>query len=140
MCKFIGWDICDTDCSSWGNYGHVKSKVYSSLTHTSDIRNDWFTENNVQKKDDSTNRWFFPTGVFVNENNRNTAQKNIYDVAGNVFEWTTEITQHSEVYAISRGASGADGSIRYATFRHGDRPADTAVSCAVGFRMVLYVE
>ena len=142
MCNFIGWNIADGDCRSWGNYGNVKSKTYSSLTHATDIRSDWFTENNVQKKDDYTNRWIFPTGTFVNDSNKNTAQKNIFDVAGNVWEWTTEIPQYSEANAVLRGggASTGGGSNNVAAYRHGYHSATAVANWDVGFRLVLYVQ
>ena len=141
MCNFIGWNIADGDCRSWGNYGNVKSKTYSSLTHATDIRSDWFTENNVQKKDDYTNRWIFPTGTFVNDSNKNTAQKNIFDVAGNVWEWTTEIPQYSEANAVFRGGCAYDdGSVYVAACRNGYNSATAVADWHIGFRLVLYVQ
>ena len=142
MCNFIGWNTCDTDCRTWGNYGNVKSKTYSSLTHATDIRSDWFTENNVTKKDDYTNRWIFPTGVFETAAGRNTAQKNIYDVAGNVWEWTTEVPQYANgANAVLRGGSAvSDGSVHVASCRGGHTSATTVTNWDVGFRLVLYVQ
>ena len=142
MCKFIGWNIADGDCSSWGNYSNVKSKVYTSLTHAMDRRSDWFTENNVQKKDDDTNRWIFPTGTFINDSNKNTVQKNIFDVAGNVWEWTTEVPQYADgANTVFRGGSAYDDSSVYVVAsRYGPRSATMRSEWSVGFRIVLYVE
>ncbi len=140
MCKFIGWNIADGDCKTWGNCGNVKSKTYVSLTHSTDLKSDWFTESNVQKKDDYTNRWIFPTGVFETENGRNTAQKNIYDVAGNVWEWTTEIPQYSESNVIIRGGSARNTSLNVGTTREGIYSDTSSIRWYFGFRIVLYVE
>ena len=142
MCNFIGWNTCNTDCSSWGNYANVKSKTYSSLTHSADTSSDWFTENNIFKKNDNTNKWIFPTGVFETETGKNTAQKNIYDVAGNVWEWTTEVPQYANgANALVRGGVvNGNGSVHMATCRYGADPAERHADWCFGFRIVLYVE
>ena len=141
MCKFIGWDVANSDCSNWGNYTNVKSKIYTSLTHSEDFRSDWFIESNIQKGS-SNNRWIFPTGVFINENNQVTMKKNIYDIAGNVWEWTTEIPQGNDnVVPVRRGGSAPYNGLEYAaSCRSGDENSGEITAWGMGFRMVLYVE
>ena len=35
--------------------------------------------------------WIFPTGKFINSLGENTEKKHIFDMGGNVWEWTTEL-------------------------------------------------
>ena len=34
MCKFIGWDVCDSDCTTWGNCAYAESKNYLQVYHS----------------------------------------------------------------------------------------------------------
>ena len=92
-------------------------------------------------KANSGNAWIFPTGMFKNASNGKTVQKNIYDIAGNVWEWTTEIPQYSETNAIFRGGGALSNSLDdMVSSRHGESSATTFAYYHVGFRLVLYVE
>ncbi len=138
MCKFIGWNVADGDCSSWGNYSNVQSKMYNRIFYSPGWLGDWIIGNNYTKE---TSFAFFPTGVFETAEGRNTAQKNIYDVAGNVWEWTTEIPQSNEINAVCRsGGAAGPGNKHIATWRGGDNSATAYTSTNMGFRLVLYVE
>ena len=73
-----------------------------------------------------------------------TKIKNIYDLAGNMWAWTTEIGNHkttSTTYAVIRGGgfmnSGFDFSVCRRDACHSN---DTFYSINVGFRVVLYVQ
>ena len=139
MCSYIGWDVCNTDCRSWGNYGNVVSAEYTGY-HSTDCYSDWLT-NTITKLGDYTNRFIFPTGMFVNENKGTTEKKNIYDVAGNVWEWTTEVSQYSTSNSVLRGGgAGHDGIGHLATYRDGNGPSMTWTAWSIGFRLVLYVK
>ena len=79
--------------------------------------------------------------MFVNENKGKTEKKNIYDVAGNVWEWTTEIPMHKATNSVFRGAAAInDGSVLLATNRNGSISSTTGNSSSIGFRLVLYVK
>ncbi len=86
----------------------------------------------------------FPTGIFETAAGKNTAQKNIYDVAGNVWEWTTEIANYGENTAVFRGGDAVHaGDKEFATFRYNFYyiiEQNRQTSTGLGFRMVLYVE
>ena len=78
--------------------------------------------------------------------------KNIYDMAGNMWEWTTEVGNHStsdtmvaqnEVdnakYAVLRGGSFLhNGGVQTVAYRNGDSGSGGSITY-VGFRVVLYL-
>ena len=71
-----------------------------------------------------------------------TKVKNIYDMAGNMWEWTTETGKHNNSgtkYAVFRGGSFRHhGSSDPLSYRYGNsRTANT--SYYIGFRVVLYL-
>ena len=138
VCKFIGWSIADGDCSSWGNYTNVAGTSYTGY-HSTDCHSDWIT--NTITKGTSNNRFIFPTGKFVNANKGTTAKKNIYDIAGNVWEWTTEVPVYSASNSVLRGG-GADhnGGGGLATGRYGKSSSTSSSDRHVGLRLVLYVQ
>ena len=68
----------------------------------------------------------------------NYAVKNIYDLGGNVVEWTME-AYTSPRYRVGRGGNyGFSGSSFPASMRNGDIPSNRSV--ARGFRLALYVK
>ena len=78
-----------------------------------------------------------------------TKIKNIYDMAGNMWEWTTEIGQHhttenqteNEYYAVIRGGTFVDEG-EYSTIgaRHGERSSTKEFQPWLSFRVVLYIK
>jgi len=79
MCNFIGWNICNTNCSEWGNYDNVASKSYNTFYHSLYKASDWIYYNDentsiYKSGDDDTNKWVFPTGVFVTNSNVSTVK------------------------------------------------------------------
>lgn len=140
MCNFIGWDTCISNCSSWGNYSTTAGKSYTGY-HASDVASNWVSENNVAKNALGTNRWVFPTGKFVTVDNKTTMKKNIFDVAGNVWEYTTEVPMFSSSNRVVRGGSANNfGETAMASCRTGSEIADLNTGWFCGFRIVLYVK
>lgn len=142
MCNYIGWDICESDDVQWGNFFNSVSKAYDKLwcSKSSDYYA-WEESTSITK--DSNTAMVFPTGIFENENNQKTVQKNIYDIAGNVWEWTTEVPCYNKDNRMIRGVgvNSTTGTFRV-TGRHGDcekNGGDYDGYC-VGFRIVLYVK
>ncbi len=71
--------------------------------------------------------------------------KNIYDMAGNIYEWTTETGYHNKTetnsvkYAVPRGgAFSGNGTNNPISYRPGDYNA-TSKYLYLGFRVVLYI-
>ncbi len=74
----------------------------------------------------------------------NTKIKNIYDMAGNLYEWTTEYSYHNngtgtKYVAIRGGSFFFSGTGDPVSFRNCDNTVTTA-DVSFGFRVVLYVK
>ncbi len=74
-----------------------------------------------------------------------TLMNNIYDMAGNMYEWTTEYGYHGNgsgtKYAVLRGGSFYDyGTNHPVSVRNGGNTALSAAGVSFGFRVVLYVK
>jgi hypothetical protein len=152
MCKFIGWETCDSDCTTWGNYYDAIGTISKGHSGENDTINDstnhyyWTILSNTFPKAKDT-RTVSATGSFT-VNNSSTAQKNIYDVVGNVWEWTTEVPQNgydettkTGTNRVVRGGSANDyGYFNVATYRHGNTSGTASSNWDIGFRAVLYVK
>lgn len=142
ICSFIGWDICDTPQPTWANLCSNESKNYTiEIWHSGEeiqSRGIWFKEYYHKNLNASA---IFPTGVFIDSKGNRTSQKNIYDIAGNCAEWTTEVPGHSNDCRISRGGNAYDNSVSLrATSRSGSSSSNATAVPFVGFRVVLYVK
>ena len=142
MCNFIGWDMMNASCANFANCGNATSIYYTeNIWHSSDCSSNWLEENNFVKQGDYKHRYIFPTGRFILSNNNNTSLKNIYDVAGNVLEMTTEIPCNKLDNHIARGSDVYHSSYNYwGTNRGCDVGWDGQFWALMGFRIVLYVE
>ena len=94
MCEFIGWDVANSDCKDWGNFRNVESSVYSGYCSGRSGMDRWTQKKDIVKS--ASDDWIkdlaivFPCGMFKTKDGRDTAQKNIFDIAGNVWDLTTE--------------------------------------------------
>ena len=68
--------------------------------------------------------------------NENWKIKNIYDLAGNVWEWTNEIYESD--FFIRGGGYNSDGSDRAISYRYNRNPSFTYDD--IGFRVKLYIK
>ena len=118
-----------TDSSSWGNYYNSGTyKIYRGKVNSSGWKN-VDTTNGTEKASDA--RILMTTGA----TERNSA-KNIYDIAGNCWEWTTEISSLGR--RISRGGIYFyEGISEPASYR----AASTvdSIGNGISFRPILYV-
>ena len=80
----------------------------------------------------------------------NTRIKNIYDLAGNMWEWTTEVGNHNKdiikessgaQFGVVRGGGFYDmGNSRQIIYRRGSGKRNEDMSIDIGFRVVLYLK
>ncbi len=134
------------------NVGWCIGKSYQYGTFTSGYTANWTDTNgdasskyNSYSNDTNTYKYNHYVEMATGASN-NTKLKNIYDMAGNMYEWTTEYGYHNEQiggtkYAVLRG-----GSFHYTSdegpvsFRYGLFSADNAGFPSFGFRVALYVK
>ena len=137
MCDFISWDIADSDCTTWGNYKDALSEKYTGYRSGADYT--WSQCTDYEKTSDTIS--VFQTGKFPNKLSGNlTVQKNIFDVAGNLWEWTTEVPTRNGNNRVRRGGSVYySGSVYLASSRDGLYSVGS-YAWDVGFRLVLYVK
>ena len=76
------------------------------------------------------------TGNAHDEENNYDVRCNIYDMAGNVVEWDTEISTDSNHLDVVRGGAYFDTGY-YTSIRH--NPSASTSSLDIGFRSILYV-
>ena len=103
----------------------------------------WFVETESKTHEEiavNSNGWgnYWPTG-YQNKTKTGSQEKwcvnNVYDFAGNLFEWTQE--QNESSYRVVRGGSYAHDGDRYPIARR--NPIDSTYP-DVGFRVALYIK
>ena len=133
---WIGWSP---------NTTYKKGNVTTSArAMTTEERNKYTFKNNTY--DDSTYRYNIYTELATGSL-EDANINNIYDMAGNMWEWTTETGKHDSKdtdatnYAVLRGGSfhnyGSDNPVSY---RHGYLTVSDSYSINIGFRVVLYIQ
>ncbi|MGN1310509.1 MAG: hypothetical protein ACI4VP_02185, partial [Clostridia bacterium] len=129
--RFIRDKVDVTDSTTWGNYGHHRFTF--SGKYSSNYGSTWSDEVTNETKPggngDDYNAWLLTTGA--SEANK---AKNIYDLAGNVYEWTMEA--YSSTIRFVRG--GNYGNYYPASNRNLDDP--TLCGDYIGFRTSLYIK
>ena len=105
-----------TDSTSWGNYSNVAIKDDAG--------------NEIKPIDTSK---LLNAGV-----SKQTMQKNIYDLAGNTWEWTTEESDLADYPCVVRGGVFYDNGSNYPASRRAGGSASGSFS-SYAFRVVLYL-
>ena len=137
MMKYIaGSDDTVVAQSDWGNYtnGNVTYTAGKGRCATINLSNGAMTS--VFTKSDGTNQ----SGIKTTAISENVKKKNIYDVAGNLWEWTQEAAYPStqESYML-RSGSGQNTYTAYPTCYRNNSPA-TYTHTYFGFRPALYIK
>lgn len=143
MLDFLSQTVnVDTNCLSWGNYydkyGYTINGYYRP-------KHDIVAYSNGQYTKSANGDLLLPTGKFGSVITAGSP-KNLYDVAGNVWEWTAETvikkggTNTAVGNPVRRGGSYHDYSnSSVASYRHAYSPTNVAY-VGIGFRFVLYVK
>ena len=142
-----------TDSTAWGNYfdsSYTLKGLYARHQGRTAKDNVWrwfpayvYNNGSYTKGSEYTE---VATGVTVEGDPTRNSACNIYDMAGNMWEWTTETGKHDSKatdatnYAVFRGGSfDWDGSGAPVSYRYGDGSVGD-FSINFGFRVVLYIQ
>ena len=133
--------------SNYGNYYNNTTTILTNVLYARHTYNNtWIYATNYEKGaiilpaqagGTTTDRIELETGA-----SEDFKTNNIYDLAGNMWEWTTEEGKHnanSNAFAVHRGGSfNHNGSSRPVVYRYGNATVG-GIDVNVGFRVVLYV-
>ena len=122
----------NSNSTSWGNY---QNNTTTTVTNTSakfaeETANEW--KDGAYGKKTSSTRVVLSTGA-----SNDFSKMGIYDLAGNVYEWTLEYTSMSGSPCAIRGGVFDDGGSYYPASSHAYNPTYYA-HCDVGFRLSLW--
>ena len=137
-----------TSGSNWGNY-YITTPTYNGRTAYASIRSgswyqdkftDKFTKNGTKPAGGTSAGTLWTTGA-----SEQAKKKNLYDVAGNLWEWTEETavaTTSNGVLASHRVIRGGSFIYAYATYPACYRSYGTVTltSLHFGFRVALYIK
>ena len=125
--RFIRDKVDVTNSTNWGNYANHEFEFTGE--YSADDAKTWDDDETEKTEDES---WLLTTGA--SEANK---AKNIYDLAGNVDEWTMEAD--SSTYPVFRGGSyNYNGGYNPASYRNYNIPSN--FSNHLGFRPSLYIK
>ena len=120
-----------TDSTSWGNYHNNAWNITNeNLKYSSHYGTGWTTA--TEKSKTSSEDILLSTGA-----SESFSKMGIYDLAGNVFEWTLEYTSITYNPCASRGGRYYDSGSHYPAGYRYDYNA-TRLDGSFGFRLALY--
>ena len=136
-----------TNSVNWGNHSN-NSIEYKGRLARAWYSSGWYLAAFGEKTEGNTNSYSSGNGDLLTTGASGQTEKyHIYDVAGNLWEWTDEISLYKTgnanetniQYHILRGSGYMNPSTIPACFRHGAIiSSDTNLS--IGFRVVLYIK
>ena len=144
LCYGVQWDAAMTfvadsthstsNSTNWGNYKNNAwniARTTAKYTDSTNAKTGSWTNITSNKEKTSSESFLLTTGA-----SDSFKAKNIFDLAGNVYEWTMEAS--NSVYRVGRGGLyDGDGSSHRTSFRNYFDP--TSGGNRVGFRSALYL-
>ena len=120
-----------TDSTSWGNYkDNAWNITNANLKYSSNYGKSWTTA--TEKSKTASERILLSTGA-----SESFSKMGIYDLAGNVWEWTLEYTSNTNNPCATRGGLYNNSGSRYPA-GHRNYDTTTLLSDHIGFRLALY--
>lgn len=120
---------------TWGNYKNTTLSEcegrYCIIDDYGNMVSEW--KNNDEKSNRQSEYVLLTTGA-----TEEVKKKNIYDVAGNLWEWTEESVSNSSYYTIRGGAYTWQYEGHPASYRSSHDSSSTHQ--AVGYRVMLYIK
>ena len=122
--------------------------MYTSNNFTSDLMNSYAWDTAITFIQDCTDKTNYANQPSLNkslsqtgtntltETNKIDKQCNVYDMASNIYEWTTETSSSSDFPCVDRGGS-CDYRGLYTSYRLND--VTSSSDLGIGFRPLLYV-
>lgn len=134
----VGSNSTDSNASKyWGNYSNTSFTInglYAKHTNETSHASNYSSGNYIKIENE-----LIETATGVAENNK---ANNIYDFAGNMFEWTTEIGKHNateDIFGVCRGGGLLNDTSFGASAISGVNTT-SSTSMNIGFRVVLYLK
>lgn len=121
-----------SDSSDWGNYNNISFDISSTAKYSNNGGKTYTAAGDSYTKPAVTAGVLLTTGAAPTRNVSN----NIYDLAGNVLEWTTE--RYGSKYVNRGGHYSTRGYFGPCTFRNGYGD-ETFTGSGIGFRAALYL-
>ena len=142
LCYGVQWDAAmkfvedsthsTTNSTTWGNYQNNAWTINrTTASYTTDPSSGGWTKITSNKSKTTSEQILLTTGA-----SDSFKAKNIFDIAGNVYEWTMEAC--TSTYRVNRGGYYTGGGSRFPASNRGiSRPTDS--DHYVGFRPALYL-
>ena len=123
-----------TNSTSWGNYSNNAWNITNENLKYAEYKNSslkpWTTA--TEKSKTSSEQILLSTGA-----DESFSKMGIYDLAGNVYEWTLEYTSDTSNPCASRGGSYSISGSNYPASDRGNY-GTTGLYGGIGFRLALY--
>ena len=129
--KGIAQSDLKTDSTSWGNY-------YNNLWNITNVNSKYSTNHGINWINEAYGQKNSNQSIILSSGaSEEFAKQGIYDLAGNLWEWTLEYCSHTNVPCTNRGGSFYQNGDKMKAFTHNNSTISGAYN-DIGFRIVIY--